>query len=43
MQGNYLIDKIAEILIAYAPIVPFNGCSWGLLGEAKLPKSMMKK
>ena len=43
MQKKNLINSIAAMLIAFAPIIPFQGCGIWLIGEPKLPKSMLKK
>jgi len=43
MQKKNLISSIAVMLIATAQIIPRNGCPIGMIGEPKLPKSMMKK
>jgi len=43
MQKKNLINSIAMMLIAFATIIPFNGCGWLMVGEPKLPKSMLKK
>ena len=43
MQKKNLINTMATMLIALAPIIPLNGCPLVLTGEPKLPKNMLKK
>ena len=43
MQKSSLINSIATMLVAFAPFASLNGCGIFVLGEPKLPKSMIKK
>jgi len=40
-ERKNILLKLAGVLMAYALIIPFNGC-WGMVGEPQLPQKINK-
>jgi hypothetical protein len=40
-KWNSFILSLAGALLAFAPIMPLNGCGFWFLGESQLPKKLL--
>jgi hypothetical protein len=40
-KWNIFILGFAAGLLAFAPIMPLNGCGWWFVGEPQLPKKLL--